>query len=120
MATQQSMSINVADGSNDEILDAVTCGSRNHPRIRIPQMAVRLVLVDAGKKEALLFQPDDISHCGLGFWHYSEIELGLRCELKMMLLSGKIVETEGEIARCRSLEGDGYEIGIQFSEELDL
>ena len=120
MATQQSMPIPSADGSNDEIMDAVTCGGRNHLRIQKPQIAARLLLADGGADEAFLIQADNISRGGLAFRHPSEIEPGQRCEIKIMLLSGKVVETEGKIARCRSLEGGGYEIGLQFSEELDL
>ena len=91
---------------------------RRYPRVGNPKLAVLLRDLPPDKSGAFLIRTKDISCGGLAFRHPSEIVPGTRCRVKVMFLSGEVIAMGGRIVRCRPLGGEGYEIGLEFDEEL--
>ena len=93
---------------------------RRHKRIPCRKTAI-LVLVDRpGGDTSFLVLVNNISSGGFAFKHSWELEPGTPCRVKIMLPPGGVAVCEGNIVRCRELEGSGYEIGLQFAELLDI
>ncbi len=93
---------------------------RKHERIQCRKTAIHVLIDRLGRDTAFLVLVNNISSGGFAFKHSWELEPGTSCDVKIMLPPGGIAVCEGNIVRCRELEGGGYEIGLQFAELLDI
>jgi hypothetical protein len=106
-----------------EVLDAKGppgTDRRKHERTEYRKLAVLVLVVQPGGDTSLMVLTENISHGGIAFKHQSRLEPGTPCKVKIRVLSWGFVVTDGKIARCRHLEGGGYEIGLQFDRVLGV
>jgi hypothetical protein len=93
---------------------------RKHERIQCRKTAIHVLIDRLGGDTSFLVLVNNISSGGFAFKHSWELEPGTPCSVKIMLPSGGVAVCEGNIVRCRELEGGGHEIGLQFDELLDI
>jgi hypothetical protein len=93
---------------------------RKHERIQCRKTAIHVLIDRLGGDTSFLVLVNNISSGGFAFKHSWELQPGTSCDVKIMLPRGGVAECEGNIVRCRELEGGGYQIGLQFAELLDI
>lgn len=62
----------------------------------------------------------NISRGGLAFLHGSFLYEGTRCEACLIRLSGNALLVTGKVVRCRHVTGRVHEVGMAFSEKIEL
>lgn len=72
---------------------------------------------DTGAFRAISF---NISEHGLGFLHGKFVYPGSECRVLLWGSAGELIGVRGEAVRCRLVEGRVHEVGLRFSERLDL
>ncbi len=106
----------------EEIADRSPQGPdrRKHERFPYRQFAVLVLPDQAGEDPSFLVLINNISRGGLAFKHPTPLNPGTACKIKIMLPSGGSVVSEGTVVRCRPIDGNGCEVGLQFEQVLDV
>ncbi len=72
------------------------------------------------KDEPVLAPTRDISRNGLCFLHGAFLETGTQCQVVLKTIRDqKWTVHEARVVRCRRLEGQMHEVGLQFEQEID-
>jgi hypothetical protein len=93
--------------------------ARADPRIRY---AVRegLVLQVAGHAVRFLVRARDISCGGISVLHGAFVYPGTECVVTLRTRDGEFVRAGGRILRCRCVRGRVHEVGIVFTDRIDV
>lgn len=62
----------------------------------------------------------DISAMGVGFLHGSFLYPGTPCSVVLPALDGRMFSVKGTIVRCRLLQGKLHEVGVEFTDPIEL
>jgi CheY-like chemotaxis protein len=73
-----------------------------------------------GSASNFLVRARNLSTTGIGFLHGSFVYTGTPCMLALRAANGKVVGVEGLVARCQHVKGHVHDIGVSFSEPIDL
>lgn len=90
-----------------------------HP-YRAGAKMVATVFHPGGTTTRYLIKPRNISRTGLGFLHGSFLHLGTRIIVSLETLRHTLVNVTGQIVFCKFVRGNVHEIGVRFSQPIEL
>lgn len=65
-------------------------------------------------------KPYDISNTGISLLHGTFVYPGTSCLITLLTLDGETVQIRGAIVRCRLVRGRVHELGVNFSDPIDI
>lgn len=96
---------------------------RRHNRRRRYKKVLRIIVRVAhpgGSDMTFAVRTRDLSGMGVGFFHGSFLYPGTPSTIILPALDGRMIAVSGAIVRCRLLSGKLHEVGVEFSEEIDI
>lgn len=101
--------------------DRQTKSARRHPRHTYPLADVPICIEhpDGGKSYVLVYSRN-LSNGGMSFLHGGFIHTNSRCTIILRSIEGDLIGLSAKVRHCRLIQGSCHEIGIKFSQEIDI
>lgn len=82
-------------------------------------LGITIVLSHANRLNCIV-RPRNISRTGIGFFHGQFVHNGTPCIVGLKQLDDQIIPTLGTVRFCRHIFGHVHEVGVGFSEPIDV
>ncbi len=107
----------------DELDEANGGGSvrRNHSRISFRKPALEVeVYQPSGGSVSFCVACRNLSRGGMSIVHSSYMHVGTKCRIKMLHKTEGEKWLKGEVVQCRHVSGRVHDVGLRFSQEIDV
>ncbi|HYF14526.1 MAG TPA: response regulator [Phycisphaerales bacterium] len=127
-AAERPNTLNLNQRDLVSLVEKLEAGDKNKPPVRrefsrwpFRHATIRVVLSQpSGAEVTLKLACRNLSRGGCSLLHNAFVHPGSTLELWLPRLNGKAMRVEGTVRRCQHRRGVLHEMGVQFSQQIDL
>ncbi len=88
-------------------------------RFRSRGCVIQMQQPGAASTTAFLVSPRNISSTGMAFLHGGYVHIGTECFIQLVSTHGAWVDIKARVVRCRFIQGNLHDVGVQFMREIE-